>query len=463
MIKRFLILIVLMPLLLCAQNSSLNTLSFSEYISYVKTNHPIAKQGFLKLEEGDATITKARGGFDPKFEGDYNFKDYKDKNYYQKLNAKFKIPTWYGVEVLAGFENNDGVFLNPENNVPREGLFGAGVKVSLGEGLLINKRMADLKKAKAFKQQTIAEQELILNEVIYNASMAYFNWLLSYKNVLVYKNVISNAELRYNGIKKQVEVGENAEIDAVEAKVNLDNRRLQLVEAELDYAKSKLELATFLWLETTPLELEDTTEPEHITDDIVDSILNIETINSDNVTSHPKIRALNSKTESLLVDKKLKANKLLPTLDIQHQFISDSYNEFDTYNNQNFKTQVNLSFPLFLRKERGELRLAKIKLEQIDYDTQNTSLVLTNKIKAVIFETESYANQLTIIEEVNSGYESLLTAEERKFALGESSIFLVNSREKSLIDSQVKLNVLEFKFYTSKAKLFNSLGVLPNL
>lgn len=461
--KLLLYFIVFAPFVLGAQSLDSLSLNFEEYISYVKTNHPIAKQGFLKIEEGDATVTKARGGFDPKLEGDFNYKDYKDKNYYDKLNAKFKIPTWYGIDVLAGYESNEGLFLNPENTVPDDGLFAAGVKVSLGEGLFINKRMADLKKAKAYRNQTKAEQELILNDVIYNASIAYFNWLLNYKNLNVYKRFLTNAELRFNGIQKQVEAGENAQIDAVEAEVNLNNRKLQLLEAELLYNKAILELSTFLWTANNqPLEVETNVYPEPISSPIIDSVLNIESINSQNLDTHPKIRALNFKTESLLIDQKLKANKLLPKLDIQYQFISDSYNEFNTYNNQNYKAKVNLAFPLFLRKERGELRLAEIKLEQINYETQNTSLFLKNKIAAVIFETDSYANQLQLIEQVNTNYEALLTAEERKFFLGESSIFLVNSREKSLIDAQTKYNAVEFKLYNSKAKLFNSLGVLPN-
>jgi outer membrane protein TolC len=459
--KPLLYLIIWFPLLLGAQTLDSLSLNFEEYIGYVKTNHPIAKQGFLKLEEGDATVTKARGGFDPKLEGDFNYKDYKDKNYYDKLNAKFKIPTWYGVEVLAGYESNDGLFLNPENNVPDDGLFAAGVKVSLGEGLFINKRMADLKKAKAYRNQTKAEQELILNEVIYNASIAYFDWLLNYKNLKIYQRFLTNAELRFNGIKKQVEAGENAQIDAVEAEVNFDNRRLQLLEAELLYNKAVLELSTFLWNDNQPLEVESNVYPETISSPVIDAVLNIATINSQNLDNHPKIRALNFKTESLVIDQKLKANKLLPKLDVQYQFISDSFNEFNTYTNQNYKAKINLAFPIFLRKERGDLKLAKIKLEQINYDTQNTSLILKNKIAAVIFETDSYANQLEVIKNVNTNYEALLTAEERKFFLGESSIFLVNSREKSLIDAQTKYNSVEFKFYNSKAKLFNSLGVIP--
>ena len=42
-------------------------------------------------------------------------KKFKDKEYYNKLNSVFKIPTYYGIEFKANIEDNSGLFLNPEN------------------------------------------------------------------------------------------------------------------------------------------------------------------------------------------------------------------------------------------------------------------------------------------------------------------------------------------------------------
>ena len=52
----------------------------------------------------------------------------------------------------------------------------------------------------------------------------------------------------------------------------------------------------------------------------------------------------------------------------------------------------------------------------------------------------------------------MLSAEERKFFLGESSLFLVNSREAKLIDSKLKAIELENSFFKTKANLFNVLA-----
>jgi len=156
------------------------TLSFSEYLGYVKKFHPIAKQAELTIQIGQANLMKARGGFDPKIEVDNERKKFKNLEYFDELNTAFKIPTWYGVELKGNFEQNTGVFLNPESFVPDDGLYSAGISASLGQGLWINERMADLKKAKIFREQTVADREILVNQILFDASLAYFNWLQAY-------------------------------------------------------------------------------------------------------------------------------------------------------------------------------------------------------------------------------------------------------------------------------------------
>ena len=95
-------------------------LSFDEYLGYVKKFHPVAKQAELHIQIGQANLMKARGGFDPKIEVDHNRKKIKNTEYFDQLNSTFKIPTWYGIELKGNFEQNDGVFLNPESFVPND-------------------------------------------------------------------------------------------------------------------------------------------------------------------------------------------------------------------------------------------------------------------------------------------------------------------------------------------------------
>lgn len=436
-------------------------LTFSEYLGYVKQFHPIVKQANLKLEEGQANLIKARGGFDPKVMVDYSSKDYKNKDYYNLFNAKFKIPTWYGIEAKAGFEENDGVFLNPENNTPTNGLFSAGIKASLGQGLFINNRMATLKKAKYYNAQTKAERDLLINKTIYNASIAYFNWLQAYNETQMYTRFLNNAKKRFTGVKTSVIAGDKAGIDSLEANINVNNRKLILEQSKIKLLKTSLLVSNFLWLDNeVPIDINESVKPEQLTKERVDNVLNLEQSLNFNIEAHPKLKAINSKISSLEVEKSLKSNKLLPKIDLEYNFITQNPDVSNTFNTANYKAGLKFVFPLFLRKERGELKLANLKIEASNFDRKNTTISIANNVKALIRELDSYQNQNTIIANIVKDYTALLKAEERKFSFGESSVFLINYRESSLIDAELKQLKLQNAFYKTQAKLFNSLAIM---
>ena len=104
------------------------------------------------------------------------------------------------------------------------------------------------------------------------------------------------------------------------------------------------------------------------------------------------------------------------------------------------------------------MRLAKTKLQDLQFEIDNAKITIQNKVLAIYRELESFETQNSLIEDIVTDYTTMLTAEERKFSFGESSLFLINSREKSLIDSQLKSVELQNKYLKTKAKLFNSLS-----
>ena len=114
---------------------------------------------------------------------------------------------------------------------------------------------------------------------------------------------------------------------------------------------------------------------------------------------------------------------------------------------------------MFLRKERGDLKLAKLKIQDTQYEIQSTKVALKNKIDAINQELESFILQNDYTGVIVKDYNKLLIAEERKFFLGESSLFLVNSRESKLIDAKLKAISIENEFFNTKANLFNVLAL----
>ncbi len=458
------ILIFVLCMMFSGQAQDSIVLGFSEYLGYVKKYHPITKQAELQLGMGQANLMKARGGFDPKIEVDYDQKQFKGSEYYERLNAAFKIPTWYGIEFKGNYERNVGQFLDPSEFVPSDGLYSAGVSMSLGQGLWINERMATLKKAKFFSNQSKADRDLLVNQVLYEATLAYFSWLKSYNEAMIYQNFLDNAKIRFKGIKSSASAGDIAAIDTVEAKIAMQSRALGLEQANVNLMKRSLELSNFLWMnDGIPIELQPNVIPDTNIEGDIDITLGIlgKPLDSFTIENHPKLKSLSYKIDGLRVEKRLKANRLLPKIDLEYNLLTETPEFINSFETEQYKGRINFQLPLFLRKERGDLKLAKYKLQYAQYDFDNAQIQLENKILAVYRELESYDTQNVLIDEIVGDYSTLLFAEERKFSFGESSLFLINSRESKLIDAEMKRIEVQNKYYMTKAKLFNSLAVNP--
>jgi len=463
--KYILMLFLLISASVFSQEKVTSVMTLSEYLGYVKSFHPIVKQANLVINESEAKLLKARGAFDPKIEVDFDKKEFKDKEYYNKLNAAFKIPTYYGLEFKANFENNDGVFLNPEANVPTDGLYSAGVSASLLKGLLINKRMASLKQAKLFLNQAKEDQQIVVNNILYNASLSYFTWLKNYNEQRVYKEFLENAITRFKLTKRAFFEGEKPAIDTTEAKITLDTRKLNLEKARIKLVKSSLELSNFLWLnDNTPVELQDNILPDINTFNSIDATFNIALFNNENfdINKHPKIRSLEFKIKSLDVNRRFKMNNLLPNLDVQYNFLTQNRNQINTLNMQDYKASIKFKLPLFLRKERGDLKLANVKLNDKKYENEVAKLTIKNKVSGIQQELESYILQNDLTANIVKDYTTLLKAEDRKFFLGESSLFIVNYREVKLIEAKLKAIKLENTFFKTKANLFKTAVISIN-
>ena len=435
-------------------------LSFEEYLGYVKKYHPLMKQANLRLTQGEAKLLKARGGFDPKIAVDYDRKKFKGTEYYDILNATFKIPTWYGLDFKAKFEENTGKYLDPSLTVPEGGLYSAGVSISLAQGLLINERMAALKKGRFFLQQSKADRDLLLNNLVFDASIAYFKWLEAANELKIYENFSENTRTRLAAVKRSVEEGDIAAIDSIEARISLRNRNLNLEAAKLKIKKASLKASNYLWINDIPLILEENVRPRQPSVKVLETVLTIRQMDDerDVVAEHPKIKSLDAKIEGLKVSRNLKRNKLLPKVDLEYNFLSADADRLASFSAANYKAYVNVSVPIFLRKERGDVKLADFKLQDAKFARRAKQLSLKNKIDAVYAEISSLDTQGGLIKNLIDDYATMVNAEERKFFMGESSVFLINSREQKLLNAQLKENVLLIKRLNATAELFKAIG-----
>lgn len=447
---------------------SVKALSFDGFLNLVTQNHPIALQARLLSEQARQEIRMARGAFDPKLVGSYQRKDFSAKNYFIEEDYGLKAPIWIG-EFKAGIERNRGSFLNPSSRTPTDGLYYAGYKAPIGQGLFMDAARAALGQAQAMQGLAQAEQVKIINKLLLSAAKSYWNWYFAFQELENSRDFYRLGKERFDFLKIRANIGEVATIDTVEALINLQDRFVQLQDAEVQFKNAVLELSTFIWAPNeNPLELPLTVKPI-VTPEEMKTLQETQllVLLDKAKTQHPEIRKLTYKLKQLDYDKRLAAENFKPLLNISGSAISSAAGPLilgereglGTNLAQNFKFGVDFSMPLFLRKERGKLGLTKAKISQTELDRLQTNREIQNEVRAVFNSLKTLERQLEVQQQLALNYARLRDAEIDRFNIGESSIFLVNSRESKLIEARIKVAKQIANYQKAKAELLWAAGV----
>lgn len=443
-----------------------NILTQEQFIDIVLKYHPIAKQADINIEKAKADILIARGEFDPSATASIAQKTFDGIEYYNSVNPEIRIPTWYGIELVAGAENLSGTRNNQEETIGQTSY--AGIVVPLAKNLLMDKRRATLQTAKVFKNLSEVEKRSILNDLLLQATKTYWDWAYQYQQLAILNNLISVNEKRFNLIKISFRQGDKPALDTTEALTQLQTFQYLQQEADLFFKNATLDLNTFLWKEgQEAFSLPDIIVPDSIwiTENIADKALPIlEELVTQSRLVHPDIQQYNFKVEALTIDRKLKFQDLLPKIDFKYNQLGKGYNILNAKSgalfDNNFQYGINVGIPLRLSKGRGEYKKAKLKIAETVLSQNLKTILIENKIKANYNELLTLRSQFLLLEKSFSNFQALQRGEELKFFNGESSLFLVNSRENKSLEAMQKLLKTKTEYYKAFNNLLWASGIL---
>ena len=445
----FKILFFLFFALSLSAQSDIEQLSYDQYLDWVREHHPVMQRARLLDKRSAAQGLEARGSFDPKAYADYDAKAFDKKNYYRVGEAGFKIPTWMGVDVKLAYNWTNGQFLNSERTLPSNGQAIIGVDIPIGKGLFFDQRRAQINNAELLAEMNDIERKNLINDLILDASIAYWNWVYFYEQTQIQNSFALLARDRFEIVRQSFLQGDKPAIDTLEANITIQNRLLAAQEARIDFENAGLDLSTYLWLDNRmPLQI----NPDLIPADGLSNELlsndrdNRQEIDSNLINNHPQILQLTNFKLQLENKQRLNRENLKPQLDFSYNLLGAGFDfdpaagdfAVDRLFNDNYKIGVQFEFPLLLRKERGKLNQGKVKLMENETKIRHKKIVIENKIQVIENQIDNTFQQLELQQNIIEQSQQLLDAEYEKFRLGESSLFLINSREAKFIQYQLK-------------------------
>jgi outer membrane protein TolC len=271
--------------------------------------------------------------------------------------------------------------------------------------------------------------------------------------------IVENNKERLKLTRKTFEFGEKPAIDTIEALSQLQSFELQQKDAFLNFVKSTQQLQLFLWKDNQQFyELSAIIYPsdnleQHLAYNDFEFL--IHDVEARQISSHQSILYYQQKQNILESERRLKWQSFLPKLDFTYNFFNkENYStDFLPLFDNNFQYGLKLEIPVFQREARANYEQAKLKLSQNELDTNMKMRELDVKIETYKNEMLNYYTQIDLSRKNLQNYRKLLYAEETRYTNGESSLFLINSRENKVIEAQEKFISIRTKFLKSFNKL----------
>ena len=437
MVKRFLFIgLYFFSATLSAQIKEADSvLTVDMFIQWVDQNHPLLKAVGNKLPIAKAELRKARGAFDPYISGTLASKEFNGEQYYRRPGVQLSSATASPVQLQLDWNSIDGLYTNPQDKLPPEGLFAVGGMINLGKGLLTDVRRTDLALAKAGVELSAAEAELYRNELLTKAVQSYWKWFEADQNAQAYEVAWQAAMEVYAFTINAFEAGDASAMDTLDARALVSTWETDFYSAQSKAVKALYDLSNWLWTaEERPVVLQPYVRPSaELPQQMETTLLGKE---------HPLWTYNDQKEEQLRLKRQLAREYLKPTIAVGGAYLLPgnfealpSQEDFDA-NNRLVKAK--LGIPLFLREGRGYTQSQNLQLESFQWERSS----IENQWNNALSSTASQLLQLeSAVKASVANQESvflLLQAEQKKLVLGDSELIKVNLRTSYFAKAQIQ-------------------------
>lgn len=434
-----------------------NLLPPNDFLRQVFSNHPDAIRAGLLGEMASANLLAARGGFDPVLYGDYSSKRFKESSYWDVSEGGLKIPTVGGLEFSAGFRAASGSYLNAERTLFSRGQAFVSIKAQLLQGLLTDERRTKLKRADLLQNWNAIESRFVLNELGYNALLTYLDYSLALSELELLQSSLSLAEQRLAQTRTAFQLGDRPALDTLETAMQVNQRKVEIANAQTAIAALERSMNTLLWESEMPVVA--TSQLPGIVDLDGFKLYLSSQSSTVNALNNPDLLVYDFKLADLAFERRLKQQKVLPKLSVKYESIGDVFdftpkdepgNSIGDFILDNNKFEVEFKAPIFQRGARGELKLNTLKMQDVEWQRKLKLRSLDQKQRQYEDQLTQLTAQFNLEQSLATNYYDLLEAERFKFDVGDSSVFLLNSREnkwlaarRKLLKTQKELNKLE--------------------
>ncbi len=394
-----------------------------------------------------------------------------DRNFLNNFSFRQGLP-WYGTKYEATFNNARASTTNPflGLNPYLQSSLNLSVSQPLLRGLKIDNDRNLIRVRKKAIEISEADYEVRVIDIVTRVQNAYWDLVAARQDVDVKKQSVDLAREQYERSKRQIDAGTLAPVELSAAAAELERRQDTLFSAiglvtEIENSLKSLLAGgrdQSLWDdEIIPLESQGTMPP---------AITDVKGAVRDAVTQRPELKNLRLRLESNTYQKELAANQILPAINLVAGYtatglagtISNIPNPFQGAGGGSFQPppaaflggygtnlsnlfggsyssyQAGIQFEWNIRNRAAQENLAQVNLQErsIGLQRARTEQAIEAEVRNALQALRTSEQRIQAADASLKAAKEKLDSEQRLFETGESTNFLVLTRQNEYADSQ---------------------------
>lgn len=352
--------------------------------------------------------------------------------------ARVDLLTRSGMKVFAGMRLNPNDTKTPFIPTGDSGEYYAGVTVPLLRGRAVNEKTTAETQARL--SQPLAQQVYLAArmEILLKAAGIYWEWLGAKSRLIVSKNLLLIAEQRVTQVSERVKSGDAPALEITEAEQEIERRKAGVVKANRDLQKASIQMSVYLWKgglipdAVPPLDAmpELAPSPQKVSDDMWI------TARRQAIMLRPELKRIAAERKLVLAELDLAKNQLLPVMDAYAlQGADTGKNSIGAI----VRGGVNVSVPLRQRTARGLKLAAETKLEKLSFDAAAERQRIITEVDDVVSAINTSFDKFGALAAEVDKARAVESGEKQRFAAGDSTLFLVNQRERATAEAKQRL------------------------
>jgi outer membrane protein TolC len=441
-------------------------LSLDEVLTSVETTFPLLIGALQERGIADGELVAALGAFDLSISGSAL---QTPAGFYDNYRADLKLEqqtTANGAKVFGGYKFGRGHF--PEWFGDRQtydgGAFQGGVLLPLLRGAPIDKKRADLYKARIGRQTAEPAIQRARIEYVRNASRAYWDWVAASQTVRVGQDLLDIAVERDGFIAQQVEIGAIVPIERIDNRRVLTSRQAKLIDFRRKSQATAIKLSLYYRDETgTPLLTRIDRAPVGFPEfDEPDARLLLAEGLEVAANNRPEIVQIQLQRQRAGIDLEVARNSRLPTLDAVAQASQNVGGPTDKFDKSQAVVEAGVMFdvPLQRRQARGDIQKTTAQLARLAQQLEYARNIVTTEVQEAVVNLSASYQQVDRTRESVVLAERMEQAERARFELGQgtTNILVVNLRELATADARLLLVEETSEFFRAWADYRAAVG-----